>query len=57
MSVRMSEGEACAFVAEGTRTGKLATVRADGRPRASRVLLMSIFDSKCHLTTRRAARA
>jgi PPOX class probable F420-dependent enzyme len=28
----MSEGEARAFLAEGTRTGKLATVRADGSP-------------------------
>jgi PPOX class probable F420-dependent enzyme len=28
----MSKDEAWAFLAEGTRTGKLATVRADGRP-------------------------
>jgi hypothetical protein len=28
----MSRDEAWAFLAEGTRTGKLATVRADGRP-------------------------
>jgi PPOX class probable F420-dependent enzyme len=28
----MSKGEARAFLAEGTRTGKLATVRKDGRP-------------------------
>src|ERR1700759_2101873 len=28
----MSEAEAYAFLAEGTRTGKVATVRADGRP-------------------------
>jgi len=28
----MSSDEAWAFLAEGTRTGKLATVRADGRP-------------------------
>jgi PPOX class probable F420-dependent enzyme len=29
---RMSADEARAFLATGTRTGKLATVRADGRP-------------------------
>ena len=28
----MTKEEAYAFLAEGTRTGKLATVRADGRP-------------------------
>lgn len=28
----MSRAEALEFLAEGTRTGKLATVRADGRP-------------------------
>lgn len=28
----MTEEQARAFLAEGTRTGKLATVRADGRP-------------------------
>ena len=32
MSVRMLKAEAWAFLAEGMRTGKLATVRADGRP-------------------------
>ncbi|MGW6456690.1 PPOX class F420-dependent oxidoreductase [Streptomyces sp. NPDC055078] len=29
---RMTKGEWRRFVAEGTRTGKLSTVRADGRP-------------------------
>ena len=29
---RMDDAEWRAFVSEGTRTGKLATVRADGRP-------------------------
>jgi len=29
---RLDEQEARAFLAQGTRTGKLATVRADGRP-------------------------
>jgi PPOX class probable F420-dependent enzyme len=32
MARRMDEREWRAFVSEGTRTGKLATVRADGRP-------------------------
>ena len=32
MARTMSEEEAYAFLAEGTRTGKLATVRPDGRP-------------------------
>jgi PPOX class probable F420-dependent enzyme len=33
----MTEQEWRAFVAEGTRTGKLATVRADGRPHVAPV--------------------
>jgi PPOX class probable F420-dependent enzyme len=32
MAHPMTEEQARAFLAEGTRTGKLATVRADGRP-------------------------
>lgn len=32
MARRMSEEEVRAFLQEGTRTGKLATTRADGRP-------------------------
>jgi PPOX class probable F420-dependent enzyme len=32
MAHRMDDREWRAFVSEGTRTGKLATVRADGRP-------------------------
>jgi PPOX class probable F420-dependent enzyme len=32
MPIRMSRERAYEFLAEGTRTGKLATVRADGRP-------------------------
>jgi PPOX class probable F420-dependent enzyme len=32
MAKRMSDDEARAFLSEGTRTGKLATTRADGRP-------------------------
>jgi PPOX class probable F420-dependent enzyme len=32
MSRGMSDGERRAFLMHGTRTGKLATVRADGRP-------------------------
>jgi PPOX class probable F420-dependent enzyme len=32
MARDMTEDERRAFLAEGTRTGKLATVRADGRP-------------------------
>ena len=34
---RMSGEEARAFLSEGTRTGKLATVRADGRPHVAPV--------------------
>jgi PPOX class probable F420-dependent enzyme len=32
MAVRMTREQTYAFLAEGTRTGKLATTRADGRP-------------------------
>jgi PPOX class probable F420-dependent enzyme len=32
MSRQMSEDEAMAFLGHGTRTGKVATTRADGRP-------------------------
>ncbi len=32
MAVPMTREQAYAFLAEGTRTGKLATTRADGRP-------------------------
>ena len=34
---KMSEEESFAFLAEGTRTGKLATVRADGRPHVASI--------------------
>ena len=37
MSHRMSDAEWRAFAAAGTRTGKLATVRADGRPHVAPV--------------------
>jgi PPOX class probable F420-dependent enzyme len=33
----MSQAEALAFLGEGTRTGKLATVRSDGRPHVAPV--------------------
>jgi PPOX class probable F420-dependent enzyme len=36
----MSEGEWREFLTEGTRTGKLATVRADGRPHVAPVWFM-----------------
>jgi PPOX class probable F420-dependent enzyme len=39
---RMSPGECRAFLAEGTRCGKLATVRADGRPHV--VPVWFVFD-------------
>ena len=32
MAEKMTDEQWHAFVSEGTRTGKLATVRADGRP-------------------------
>lgn len=34
---RMTAPEICAFLAQGTRTAKLATVRADGRPHVAPV--------------------
>jgi PPOX class probable F420-dependent enzyme len=37
MSVRMDSTRAYEFLATGTRTGKLATVRADGRPHVAPV--------------------
>ncbi len=39
---RLDEQEARAFLAAGTRTGKLATVRADGRPHV--VPIWYVFD-------------
>ncbi|MEM8534272.1 MAG: PPOX class F420-dependent oxidoreductase [Chloroflexota bacterium] len=40
--IRMQEEEWRAFISEGTRTGKLATVRSDGRPHT--VPIWFIFD-------------
>ncbi|OEU92059.1 pyridoxamine 5-phosphate oxidase [Streptomyces abyssalis] len=37
MAVRMTEDEWRGFISEGTRTGKLSTVRADGRPHVAPV--------------------
>jgi PPOX class probable F420-dependent enzyme len=37
MSRPMTDDEAMAFLAEGTRTGKVATARADGRPHVAPV--------------------
>jgi PPOX class probable F420-dependent enzyme len=37
MYTRMTVDEALTFIAEGTRTGHLATVRADGRPHVAPV--------------------
>ena len=37
MAHQMTDQEILAFIAEGTRTGKVATVRADGRPHVAPV--------------------
>ncbi|HEX2904031.1 MAG TPA: PPOX class F420-dependent oxidoreductase [Jatrophihabitans sp.] len=37
MARKMTEDESYAFLAEGTRTGKLATTRTDGRPHVAPV--------------------
>ncbi len=37
MARKMSDDEAYAFLSHGTRTGKVATVRADGRPHVAPV--------------------
>jgi PPOX class probable F420-dependent enzyme len=42
MAHRMTEGDARAFLSEGTRTGKLATVRADGSPAVAAIWF--VFD-------------
>lgn len=40
MSTQIFTSEARAFLSEGTRTGKLATVRADGRPHIAPIWYM-----------------
>lgn len=47
----MSEMEWRAFVSEGTRTGKLATVRADGRPHVAPVWFLLDDDGRIVFTT------
>lgn len=41
----MSKGEALAFLAHGTRTGKLATIRPDGRPHVAPIWFVVEGDS------------
>lgn len=47
----MSEAEWRAFLSEGTRTGKLATTRKDGRPHVAPVWFVLDGDGKIVLTT------
>ncbi|MGD9571630.1 MAG: PPOX class F420-dependent oxidoreductase [Thermoleophilia bacterium] len=44
MSRRMSDGERREFLAAGARTGKLATVRADGRPHVAAIWFVTDGD-------------
>jgi Pyridoxamine 5'-phosphate oxidase len=46
----LSDGECRAFLAEGTRTGKLATVRADGRAQVTPVWF--VLDAGAHARPR-----
>ena len=47
----MTEAEWKAFVSEGTRTGKLATVRADGRPHVTPIWFVLDDDGTFVFTT------
>jgi PPOX class probable F420-dependent enzyme len=50
MSRPMSEGERRTFLAAGTRTGKLATVRADGRAHVAAVWFLPDGDDVVFMT-------
>jgi hypothetical protein len=47
----MSETESRAFVSEGTRTGKLATTRGDGRPHVAPIWFLLDDDGSVVFTT------
>ena len=49
----MSHERAYEFLAEGTRTGKLATVRADGRPHVAPIWFVIDGDDLLFMTTAR----
>lgn len=50
MSRPMDDGERRAFLSSGTRTGKLATVRADGRPHVAAVWFVPDGDDVVFMT-------
>lgn len=50
MATRMSKQRAYEFLAEGTRTGKVATVRADGRPHVAPIWFVVDGDDLVFMT-------
>jgi PPOX class probable F420-dependent enzyme len=50
MAHRMTDDEARAFLSRGTRTGKLATVRADGRPHVAPIWFILDGDDLVFMT-------
>ncbi len=50
MSRRMGDGERREFLAAGTRTGKLATVRPDGRPHVAAIWFVPDGDDLVFMT-------
>lgn len=53
----MTDSEARAFLVEGTRTGKLATVRADGRPHVAPIWFVLDGDDVVFTTWHATAKA
>ena len=53
----MTRSEAIAFASEGTRTGKLATVRADGRPHVVPIWFVIDGDDVVFTTWHRSVKA
>jgi PPOX class probable F420-dependent enzyme len=56
MSRPMGDGERREFLASGTRTGKLATVRADGRPHVAAVWFVPDGDDVVFMTGARTVK-
>jgi PPOX class probable F420-dependent enzyme len=55
--IEMTNEEAFAFLSEGTRTGKLATVRADGRPHVTPIWFVVDGDDLVFNTWHTSAKA
>ncbi|QHC24333.1 PPOX class F420-dependent oxidoreductase [Streptomyces sp. GS7] len=56
MARKMTEDEWRAFLSEGTRTGKLSTVRADGSPHVAPVSFLMVGDELVFNTGRKSVK-